>query len=349
MGRFCDQEVMHACYSSSNEDEARSFQTHTSDKGRSHMDDHSQAPSPFPENASLFRSAKGYEVVMAAYDAEVARAPVPYQSQLVSTRYGATHILSGGPRNAPPVFLFHHWRANAAGIGASFPFLFASYRVYMPDIIGQMGKSAPTRPPTDGPAYAAWVADLFDALGLSQAMLIGISGGGWVVLKCASYAPERVKKAIVISAVGLAGSFSRWAQFVRAPLFGLVIGLLPLRPAIGWAARSFTGPHALGSPWYASFVEGIYLGRKYFKGTMPPGSLTDDELRRITSPTLVLIGEQEHLYHPSAAVARARHLIPGLVSADLIADAGHTLMQEQPEVAAARILAFLSNPQVESA
>src|SRR6266496_1193597 len=99
--------------------------------------------------------------VMAAYDAEVARAPVPYQSQMVSTRYGATHILSGGPLDAPPVFLFHHWRASAAGIGASFPFLFPSYRVYMPDIIGQMGKSAPTRPPTDGSAYAEWVVDLF--------------------------------------------------------------------------------------------------------------------------------------------------------------------------------------------
>jgi pimeloyl-ACP methyl ester carboxylesterase len=349
MGRFCDQEVMRACYSSSDEDEARGFQTHTIDKGRNYMDDHPQAICTFPANASLFTSAKGYKVVMVAYDAEVARAPVPYQSQLVSTRYGATHILSGGPRDAPPVFLFHHWRANAAGIGASFPFLFASYRVYMPDIIGQMGKSAPTRPPTDGPAYAAWVADLFDALGISQAMLIGISGGGWVVLKCAAYAPERVKKAVVVSTVGLSGSFSRWAQFVRAPLFGVVIGLFPFRPAIGWAARSFTSPHASGSSWYASFVEGIYLGRKYFKGTMPPGPLTDDELRRITSPTLVLVGQYEHLYHPSAAVERARRLIPGLVGADMLADAGHTLMQEQPEMAAARILAFLSTPHAESA
>lgn len=313
------------------------------------MDDHSQAPSPFPENASLFSSAKGYEIVMAAYDAEVARAPVPYQSQLVSTRYGATHILSGGPRHAPPVLLFHHWRSNAAGIGASFPFLFASYRVYMPDIIGQMGKSAPTRPPTDGPAYAAWVADLFDALGLSQAMLIGVSGGGWVVLKCAAYAPERVQKAVVVSTVGLSGSFSRWTQFVRSPLFGLVIGLFPCKPAIGWTARYFAGSHASGSPWYASFVEGIYLGRKYFKGTMPPGPLADDELRRITSPTLVLVGEYEHLYHPEASVERARRLIPGLVRAEVIADAGHTLMQEQPEVAAARVLAFLSTPQAESA
>jgi pimeloyl-ACP methyl ester carboxylesterase len=312
------------------------------------MDDHPQATFTLPDNASLFSSCQGYKIVMAAYDAEVARASVPYQSQMVSTRFGATHILSGGPRDAPPIFLFHHWRASAAGIGASFPFLFPSYRVYMPDIIGQMGKSAPTRPPTNGSAYAAWVADLFDALDISQAMLIGVSGGGWVVLKCAVYAPERVIKAVVVSPVGLSGSFSRWTQFVRSPLFGVVIGLFPFRPAIGWAARSFTGPHASGSPWYASFVEGIYLSRKYFKGTMPPGPLTDDELRRITSPTLVLVGEQEHLYHPSAAVERARRLIPGLVSADILAYAGHTLMQEQPEVVAARLLAFLSPPQVES-
>jgi len=92
-------------------------------------------------------------------------------------------------------------------------------------------------------------------------------------------------------------------------------------------------------------VEGIYLGRKYFKGTMPPGPLTDDELRRITSPMLVLVGEYERTYNPSAA----HRFIPGLVSADMLAHAGHTLMQEQLEVAATRILAFLSTPQVESA
>jgi hypothetical protein len=87
----------------------------------------------------------------------------------------------------------------------------------------------------------------------------------------------------------------------------LLFGILEMafRPAIGWAARSFAGPHASGSSWYASFVEGIYLGCKYFKGTMPSGPLSDDELRRITSPTLVLIGEQEHLYHPRAAGARS--------------------------------------------
>jgi pimeloyl-ACP methyl ester carboxylesterase len=57
--------------------------------------------------------------------------------------------------------------------------------------------------------------------------------------------------------------------------------------------------------------------------------------------------QYERTYHPSAAVARACRLIPGLVRADFIADAGHTLMQEQPAVATARILAFLSTPQVE--
>jgi len=57
MGCFCDPEVMRACYSSSDEDEARGFQTHTIDKGRSQMDDQPQIPSIFPENALLFSSS----------------------------------------------------------------------------------------------------------------------------------------------------------------------------------------------------------------------------------------------------------------------------------------------------
>lgn len=75
--------------------------------------------------------------------------------------------------------------------------------------------------------------------------------------------------------------------------------------ACTWAARSFTGPHPATSSWYVSFVEGIYLGRKYFKGTVSHGPLTDDELRGITSSAFVLVGKYEHIYNPSAAVAHA--------------------------------------------
>jgi pimeloyl-ACP methyl ester carboxylesterase len=71
-----------------------------------------------------------------------------------------------------------------------------------------------------------------------------------------------------------------------------------------------------------------------------PIVLTDDELRQIRVPTLLVIGQQEPLYDPNAAVERATRLMPNLRT-ELIPDAGHLLPMEQPELANKCILEYL--------
>jgi pimeloyl-ACP methyl ester carboxylesterase len=56
--------------------------------------------------------------------------------------------------------------------------------------------------------------------------------------------------------------------------------------------------------------------------------------------TLLLIGQQEALYDPVAAVKRAQQLIPD-VQTELIPHAGHDLPIGKPETVNQRILAFL--------
>ncbi|MEK6576067.1 MAG: alpha/beta fold hydrolase, partial [Nitrospirota bacterium] len=110
---------------------------------------------------------------------------------MLDTRFGPTHILITGPANAPPLVALH-------GIHASGPFglevllpLTKNYRVYLPDIIGQPGRSAKTLIPPLGNNYAKWLADILDGLGLERAAFTGISFGGGILLDLAAYAPER--------------------------------------------------------------------------------------------------------------------------------------------------------------
>lgn len=110
---------------------------------------------------------------MAHYDAAVARLPIPYESLMVPTRFGETHALAMGDRDAPPVVLLHGLVADALAMRKMFPDFAQSYRVYAPDAIGFSGKSAPTRPNLDG--YVAWLLELLDALELDKADLVGIS------------------------------------------------------------------------------------------------------------------------------------------------------------------------------
>ncbi|HYO74070.1 MAG TPA: alpha/beta hydrolase, partial [Archangium sp.] len=73
---------------------------------------------------------------------------------------------------------------------------------------------------------------------------------------------------------------------------------------------------------------------------------SDEELRSIRTPTLVLIGEREVLYPDAAAAAEsARSLIPG-VTVERIPNAGHALFYDRPELVNRRIVEFLSRRAV---
>jgi pimeloyl-ACP methyl ester carboxylesterase len=71
-----------------------------------------------------------------------------------------------------------------------------------------------------------------------------------------------------------------------------------------------------------------------------PCTFSDEELRKILQPVLLLIGDQDRL-NPPKALKRARETIPNLES-EIIPRAGHFLNMEQPEAVNTKILKFLA-------
>jgi pimeloyl-ACP methyl ester carboxylesterase len=90
------------------------------------------------------------------------------------------------------------------------------------------------------------------------------------------------------------------------------------------------------------FVEQFVLGMQAFRMQIRawPTAYADDELRRIEEPTLLLVGEQEVICDPYAAVHRGRKLIPE-IEAEVVPDAGHGLPMERPALVDERVLDFL--------
>ena len=86
-----------------------------------------------------------------------------------------------------------------------------------------------------------------------------------------------------------------------------------------------------------------FLLNKHFRGDLRvfPRVYTDDELRQVKAPTLVLLGEREVIYDPRAALRRAETLMPNVVTA-LVPGAGHALVFDRPELINERLLAFLA-------
>jgi pimeloyl-ACP methyl ester carboxylesterase len=97
-----------------------------------------------------------------------------------------------------------------------------------------------------------------------------------------------------------------------------------------------------GTVFEETFIHHMEMVTKYgVSAMMFPTVYTDDELKRMDLPALLLIGAGEKIYNPKKAVERAQRLMPNL-TAEIIPNVGHTLNMEQPEIVNTRILSFLS-------
>ncbi len=270
---------------------------------------------------------------MAWYDANLAQWPVPYEAITVPTRCGDTHIIASGPKDAPPLVLLHGAMANALTWVPNVAALSQTHRTYAVDILGESVKSAAVHLPHKGPEHADWLTDMFDRLGIQKSHVVGLSLGGWLAMQLAVYAPERVNRLVLMSPA----LFMR--QNMGFMMRAVLAALLPSRRTVHGFLRYIIAPQ---HPVDDSIVEGMWLIFKYQRPNLNvPATLADDQLRRIHAPTLFLIGEYEVLYHPQAAVERAKRLIPN-VRAEIVRNAGHTLNFEQTEMVNSLILHFLS-------
>jgi pimeloyl-ACP methyl ester carboxylesterase len=97
----------------------------------------------------------------------------------------------------------------------------------------------------------------------------------------------------------------------------------------------------------SSACELTYLGLKHFR--MPPETLritptafSDDQLRAMRVPTLLLMGEDEVIYDPAAALERGRRLVPDF-RGELVPGSSHDMCFSQHQIVDARLLDFLND------
>lgn len=186
-------------------------------------------------HTSAFKTPEGEAAFLAAYDAAIKLWPVPYEEIEVPTRFGMTHVVTSGPKDAPPLVLLHGyfttltmWSPNVADFSRE-------YRVYAIDVMGQPGKSIPDpdEPIRDAAGFGAWLSATLDGLNLDRISLGGMSYGGWLALNLALTAPERIRKLVLLSP---AASFQPLVR--QFSVRGMLMGFFPTRFTVnscfGW-------------------------------------------------------------------------------------------------------------------
>lgn len=289
------------------------------------------------EKISVFRSPEGEAQYVAAYDAVMKQWPVPYNELYIPTRFGITHVVASGPKDAAALMLLHPagggatiWVRNVGGLSQC-------YRTYAVDTIGEPNKSILTRSISlrQRRDFTDLMVDLFDGLKIESANMVGNSFGGFLALNTAFYLPERVKKVVLISPAATFVPIPAWSwHFMPANMIGPLIGSKRmLLAAYDWIWQGFPKDECIAQ---LRALAAIYGRPRHWSPTV----FSDEELRKIRTPVLLLIGDHEVIYKPEDAIRRATRLVPGL-KAKIVPNANHIAEYTAPDFVNAAILEFL--------
>jgi len=239
------------------------------------------------------------EKFMTAYQAAFALWPQPVEEFDIETATATTRVHAHRPHpGGPPVVLLSGAGSNAA---VWYPYVAALAEagpVYGIDMPGDPNPSIMRAPLTPPASCAAWLDEVLGQLGDRPARLVGISYGGWVAMNQAIRAPGRVASITLLDPAGLTKLGARfWWWFTISGLASLTP--MPLRrPLARWLdSPAMLEQELMTLMWAGS--RGFRMEPKF------PTILTDDELRAIDVPVLLVSGARSALITPKQARARA--------------------------------------------
>jgi pimeloyl-ACP methyl ester carboxylesterase len=129
------------------------------------------------------------------------------------------------------LLLIHGIGGSSSNWRAVIPNLSKRYRVIAPDLLGH-GQSDKPRGDYSLGAFAVWLRDFLDALGIPKATLIGHSLGGGVAMQFAHQHRDYCQRLVLISSGGLGGDVGRLLRMLSLPGAELVLPLIASRPAL---------------------------------------------------------------------------------------------------------------------
>jgi len=219
------------------------------------------------------------EKFMAAYERIFALWPQPREELDIETATAITRVHAYRPHpDGPPVVLLSgfnasSWYPHVAALAKVGP-------VYGIDLPGDANPSVALAQLSDRPAH-----------------LVGFSYGGWIAMNQAIRSPDRVASITLLDPAGLTRLDARfWWWFSISALATLTP--MPLRRHL---ARWLDSPAMLVPELMTLMWAGT---RGYHAEPKFPAILTDDELRAIDVPVLLITGARSALITPAQARAR---------------------------------------------
>jgi pimeloyl-ACP methyl ester carboxylesterase len=148
------------------------------------------------------------------------------------------------------VLLLIHGMAGSSETWRSvMPALSKKFRVVAPDLLGH-GQSAKPRGDYSLGAFAVWLRDFLDELGIGRASVVGHSLGGGVAMQFVYQHPDYCNRLILISSGGLGPDVGTILRLLSAPGAELVLPIIAVPPVLtaGNKLRSWLTGAGIRSP-----------------------------------------------------------------------------------------------------
>lgn len=210
------------------------------------------------------------------------------------------------------------------------PLLSTKYRVIAPDLLGH-GESDKPRGDYSLGAFAVWLRDFLNALGISKVTIVGHSFGGGVALQFAHQHKEYVRRLVLVSSGGLGADLGNLLRMLSLPGAEVALRLIASRPAVKAASRlraRISSPDSV-TRYSETFRAHAALSnrdnRQAFLRTLR--SVVDHRGQAVCAlnrlhvdlPTMIIFGEQDrcipvaHAYAAHSALPGSRlHVLPGV-------------------------------------
>ena len=249
-----------------------------------------------------------------------------YEKLDVLTSFGNTRILSVNHSNRQLYPIIYVPGARTCGVfldlSNQLQVLSDRHRIYLLDVVGQIGMSDGNCPSLKDASYGTWLDEICQKLEIERGIFIGASFGGQIIIKLASVAPERIEKAVLMNPIGFSNISFSPVNLYRT----LLPVILPNRKNV----ENFLN-HIVFAPndgidienknRVASFVENAVKGFE-FAGHYP-SRMSDTEIKKLVSETHLLVGEKDGLIPFRKTIKRAKKLLPNLKSIKIFPEQAH--------------------------
>jgi len=286
---------------------------------------------------------------------------VEVEHTIVAARGLRFHVALAGPPDAPPLVLLHGWPQHWFEWRKVLPELARSRRCVLPDLRG-LGWSDAPRSGYEKETLADDVLAVLDALQIQATDLIAHDWGGWVGFVIALRAPERLRRYLALNilppwpparprARQALRLWRLWYQVVLATP-GLGETVLRHSPAVALLLRSdnvlaeafsdadveaFAG--ALREPARARASSLIY--RDFLLREAPKLLKGRYDGLALTVPTHLLFGVHDLALGDGSLLETSAARAAGRLTVELVADSGHFIAEERPDLVIARAREFL--------